>query len=418
MLAIVGIAMLYRNSPSGEPRSSGEISHEAYVWQRHWSEDVIESVTQNGSEFAALTVLAAEIKWLENSPKIFRVAPEYKTLQDLNRPIGFAIRIGSYPGPFAQEGAISEMLQSLARSIINEASIHSVPTSEVQLDFDCAESKLDEYTIWIRSIKEAIQPVNLGITALPSWLDQPQCKLLFKSADRVVLQVHSIDRPDSIDSDLMLCDPNNAKLAVNKMAKFGIPFRVALPTYTYLLAFDDRGKLSGLSAEGPRPNWPKSFQTRPLPADAILLTELVKGWKQDRPRTLQGLVWYRLPVSNDRYNWRWPTLSAVINGQNLASRLEVHAVPGQEGLYDLFLTNDGTLDYQDKIGIEITWQKQQLIASDALSEFKVSNFTQKSVSLEASEENGVLAPDETIPIGWIRLSDNDELDFQIKSNNP
>ena len=410
--------MLCRNSPSGGPRSSGVISHEAYVWQRHWSEGIIESVTQNGPEFASLTVLAAEINWIENSPNLFRVAPEYETLQDINRPIGFAIRIGIYRGPFTQQGPIIEMLQGLAQSIIKEATQHSVPISEVQLNFDCPESKLEDYTIWVRSIEEAIQPIHLGITALPSWLDQPQCKQLFKAADRVVIQVHSIDRPDSINSDLMLCDPNRAKLTVNKMAEFGIPFRVALPTYTYLLAFDDQGKLSGLSAEGPRPNWPKSFQTRRLPADAILLTELVKAWRQDRPRTLQGLIWYRLPVSNDRHNWRWPTLRAVINGQNLASRLEVQAVPGQEGLYDLFLTNDGTLDYQDKIGIEITWQKQQLIASDALSKFRVSSFTHKSVSLEASDVNGKLAPNETIPIGWIRLSDYDELDFQIKSNNP
>jgi len=417
-LAIVGIAMLYRNSPSGGPRSSGEISHEAYVWQRQWSEGVIESVTQNGPEFASLTVLAAEINWLDSSPEIFRVPLEHKTLQDLNRPIGFAIRIGSYRGPFAQQGPISETLQGLAQSIIKEATNHSVPISEVQLDFDCPESKLDDYTIWVRSIKDAIHPINLGITALPSWLGQPHCKHLFKAADRIVLQVHSIDRPDSIDADLMLCDPNNAKLAVEKMAEFGIPFRVALPTYTYLLAFDDQGKLSGLSAEGPQPNWPKSFQTRPLPADAILLTELVKDWKQDRPQTMQGLIWYRLPVSNDRYNWSWPTLGAVIKGQNLASRLDVQAVPGHEGLYDLFLTNKGTLEYHDRIGIEISWKKQRLIASDALSKFKVSSFTHKSIRLEAPDENGKLAPDETIPIGWIRLSDNDELDFQIRSNNP
>jgi hypothetical protein len=417
-LAIVAIALLYRISPNGETRSSGAISHEAYVWQRQWSEEVIESVAQNGPEFDSLTILAAEINWVEDSPTIYRVAPEYKTLEALNRTIGFAIRMGSYRGPFAQEGPISEMLQGLARSFIKEATKYSVPISEVQLDFDCPESKLDDYTIWVNSVKKAIHPINLGITALPSWLDHPQCKHLLKAADRVVLQVHSIDRPDSMNSKLMLCDPNNAKLAVEKMAEFGIPFRVALPTYTYLLAYDGEGTLSGLSAEGPQPNWPKSFQTRPLQADANLLTELVKDWKQDRPQSLQGLIWYRLPVSSDRYNWQWPTLRAVINGQNPTSRLEVHAVPSSKGLYDLFLTNNGTLDSQDNIAVEIAWQKQRLIASDSLSKFKVSSFTHKSVRLETPDEKGTLAPNESIPIGWIRLSDYDELDFQIKSNNP
>ena len=417
-LLFIGTAMLCLESPSGGTRSSGEISHEAYVWQRQWSEGVIESVAQNGSELTGLTVLAAEINQLDLSPEIFRVALDYKTLQSVNRPISFAIRIGSYRGLFAQEDPISEMLQNLAQSIITEATEHSVPILEVQLDFDCPESKLNDYVIWVRTVKETIQSINLGITALPSWLDQPSCKHLFKAADRIVLQVHSIDRPDSINSGSMLCDPNKAKLAVNKMAEFGIPFRVALPTYTYLLAYNEQGKLSGLSAEGLRPNWPKSFQTRPLKANAILLAELVKDWKQDRPRTLQGLIWYRLPVSNDRYNWRWPTLRAVINGRNLASRLKVHAVQGAEGLYDLFLTNRGTLENQNKIDVEITWKNQQLIASDALSKFNVSSFTHRSIRLETSDEDGNLAPDETIPIGWIRLSDYDELDFQIKSNNP
>jgi hypothetical protein len=41
-----------------------------------------------------------------------------------------------------------------------------------------------------------------------------------------------------------------------------VPFRVALPTYGYVLAFDRNDKFIRLSAEGPAKEWPDGAQLR------------------------------------------------------------------------------------------------------------------------------------------------------------
>jgi len=65
-----------------------------------------------------------------------------------------------------------------------------------------------------------------------------------------VLQVHSLERPKDINTRFELCDSKAARRAVDLAGKVGVPFRVALPTYGYLIAFDSEGKYLGLSGRG------------------------------------------------------------------------------------------------------------------------------------------------------------------------
>ena len=64
-----------------------------------------------------------------------------------------------------------------------------------------------------------------------------------------MLQVHSLERPKNFDAPFTLCDANAARRAVTWAAKIGVPFRVTLPTYGYLVAFAPGGQFVGLSAE-------------------------------------------------------------------------------------------------------------------------------------------------------------------------
>lgn len=79
------------------------------------------------------------------------------------------------------------------------------------------------------------------ITALPAWLNQPAFKRLISAVDDYVLQVHSLERPNSPEAAFTICDPAAARRAVERAAQFAVPFRVALPTYGYAIAYDRQG---------------------------------------------------------------------------------------------------------------------------------------------------------------------------------
>ena len=296
------------------PHVSGPLRQEVYVWQRAWTKPVRDAVTQHATNFAALAVLRAEISWTTNrQPQLTRANVDYETLARLRRPVGFALRIGTYAGPFTND-AVATFITATAARLVAEVRTNHVPLAELQIDFDCAESKLDGYRVWIEAIQRRIAPLPVTITALPSWLDSRAFRRLAAGATNYVLQVHSAVRPRSAGAPYTLCDPQAARRAVETAGRLGIPFRVALPTYGYLQAFYPNDNFLGHSAEGPRPNWPTNTLIRKVESNALELSELIRDWTAHRPATMNGVIWYRLPVASDKHNWPWPMLQDVMRG--------------------------------------------------------------------------------------------------------
>jgi len=303
------------------PHVSGPLRHEVYVWQRAWTQPVRDAVSQHATNFAEVVVLKAEVSWkADGKPQLARVAVDYETLAAMHRPVGIALRIGPYPGPFSTNDVIASFITDTASRLVAEARTNGVALAELQIDFDCAESKLDGYRIWVEAIQQRVAPLPVTITALPSWLDSRAFNRLATVATNYVLQVHSVTRPQSFDAPFTLCDPRAASRAVERAGRIGIPFRVALPTYGYVLAFDAGGKFIGLSAEGPRPNWPTNAQLREVSSNPVELSGLVRDWTASRPEAMRGVIWYRLPVATDNRNWNWPKLEAVMSGRETGSR--------------------------------------------------------------------------------------------------
>jgi hypothetical protein len=286
-------------------------------------------------------VLNAEVTWKNRQPQVVRMPLDYSILTKTPCPIGLALRIGAYPGPFSTNDTTSEFLAGLAGSLIAEARTNGLVPRELQIDFDCADSKLEGYRAWVEVLQQKVAPLPVSITALPSWLQQATFKQLAASAGGYVLQVHSLQRPRGPDVPFTLCDPAAARRAVERAAQCGIPFRVALPTYGYLTAFDADGRFLGLSAEGPGKTWPAGVQVREVHANPLELARLLQFWNTNRPATMQGVIWYRLPVSGDTLNWRWPTLGTIVAGRSPAERFRVESRRVEPGLVEISLVNDG-----------------------------------------------------------------------------
>ena len=390
------------------------LPQEVYVWQRSWSDPVRDTVRQHGNAFSNVVALRAEVTWKAKHPNIVHVPLDYGLLRELPST-GLALRIGPYPGPFLPDDEAGQTLTTLARSMVAEARTNGLPLRELQLDFDCAESKLDGYRTWVRAIRSAIRPVPLTVTVLPSWLDQRSFARLLAETDGYVLQVHSLERPRNTDSVVSLCNPAVARKAVQRAAPLKLPFRVALPTYGYVLGFDPQGQFLGLSAEGPLRSWPSGTTTRELRADPLSIAALVQFWAANRPDSMQGIIWYRLPVSDDTLNWRWPTLSAIIALRSPHESMRAESRRVEAGLVEIILANTGELDISSRLALEVRWSREsgtRLLAADGLRGFQVVEQNASALRLESRLFR--LPAGEKRVVGWVRFNSDREVQVEWK----
>ena len=435
------------------PHVSGPLRYEAYVWQRAWTEPVRNAVAQHATNFSALCLLKAEVSWKDKKPQVARVAVDYATLAGTREPFGIALRIGPYAGTFtaplgldngidgrarhsvraagsrndagahgvtrptnpqSESDAITIFLSDLAASLVAEARTNHVNPSELQIDFDCAESKLDGYRIWVEAIQRRVAPLPVTITALPSWLNASAFKRLAAVATNYVLQVHSLERPKGIHAPFTLCDPRAARRAVERAGRIGVPFRVALPTYGYVMAFDKTGKFIGLSAEGPRRNWPEGAQLREVSSDPLAMSALVQTWTASRPTAMRGVIWYRLPTIVDNFNWRWPTLGAIVASRSLREVLRVEPRRVEAGLTEVILVNVGELDLSSRLAVEVRWTGARLMAGDALRDFELADRSASAARFQTKQNSIRLPAGDFLTLGWLRFDRDCEVRCELK----
>jgi hypothetical protein len=390
------------------------LPQEVYVWQRAWTPAVRESVAEYGGAFSNVVALAAEVSWRHGKPEVVRVPLDFDALVLTKRPIGLALRIGPFSGPFTTNDAVAKMLCSLASSVVSEARTNQINLSELQLDFDCADSKLTGYRLWVETIRRQIAPVPLTITTLPSWLKQPGFRELVAASDGYVLQVHSLEKPKSFDTPFTLCDPKIALAAVEKASSLGVPFRVALPTYGYLIAFATNGQFVGLSAEGPAKSWPVNAKLREVRSDPVEMAKLVQKIAAKPPPNLHGILWYRLPTIVDNLNWRWPTLDAIVNAQLPHENVRTQWRRVEAGLVEINLVNEGELDISSRLAVEIRWQDARLVAGDGLRGFELVEGDASTARLTTRSQPLRLAAGEQRTIGWLRFNRDVEVQLEIK----
>lgn len=395
-------------------RASGAMPQEAYVWQRTWNDDVRHAVESYGPKLGGLCLLAAEVTWENGRPAVTRVAVDYAAVQRSKAPVGLALRIGPYSGPFASDDVVARLLADLVADVLREANAAGVRPTELQIDFDCPTSKLDGYRQWVTAIRRRTGDVPVVITALPAWLASRDFAPLAREAGGFILQVHSLQRP----RELVLCDPAAARRAVEQAGKVGVPFRVALPTYGYAVGLDETGRCVGVCAEGPAKDWPEGTTVREVRANAGELAELVRGWTADRPATMRGIIWYRLPTDGDVRNWRWPTLTAVMAGR--APQPELGVQSRREGsLTDVELVNRGEAEASLDVSVACHWSDAGLVSADALGGFVRSQDDDGELRWRGgrAEQLGTLPPGASRRIGWLRLDRDKEVQCDVVSNS-
>jgi hypothetical protein len=211
-----------------------------------------------------------------------------------------------------------------------------------------------------------------------------------------------------------LCDPAAALRAVERAGEFHVPFRVALPTYGYVIAFDASGRFVGLSAEGSAKSWPQDIRIREVRADPQQIAALLAAWSTNRPPSLKGVIWYRLPVADDNLNWRWPTLRAMMQSRAPHESVRAASRRVETGLVEINLVNDGELDISSRLAVEVRWQNARLVASDGLRGFQAVDEGSSALRFQTQSQSFRLPAGEQRVIGWLRFNTDREVQVEIK----
>jgi hypothetical protein len=189
---------------------------------------------------------------------------------------------------------------------------------------------------------------------------------------------------------------------------------VALPTYGYVIAFDKAGKFIGLSAEGPRRNWPEGAQLREVFTDPLAMAALVQGWAASRPAAMRGVIWYRLPVIVDNFNWRWPTLGAIVAARSPREAIRVETRRVEAGLVEINLVNEGELDISSRLAVEVRWTNTRLVAGDALRDFELADRSLSAARFQTKSQPCRLPAGERLALGWLRFDNDCEVRCELK----
>ncbi len=424
-LALIALAVLVGaalHRPSRPVlRVSGQMDQGVYLWQRDWTANVRDSLTWSAQHFGRVCLLAAEIEWREPKPVITYPQIDTDLLCRLQAEhgvaIALAVRIGSYSGPFAADAPAGRVVLDTIHRVIASARAGGLSFDEIQIDFDCADARLDGYRLWLKAMRLEVGDARLTFTALPSWLNERAFARLADSADGFVLQVHSLPPPRGAEVLPPLCDPILARRAVDRAAALGRPFQVALPTYSYLLAYGPDHRLLKVIADGTAGELPPGARLRRLDADPTAMADLVRGWTIDRPESLVGITWYRLPVAGEVLNWDRRTLAAAAAGAVHGPDLRLRVERVEPGLREVQLRNEGDADGSHLATIRLTWRDGRLIAFDGLNGFTTQPGEANELLIIPTATVNLLPlkPDQQQTIAWLRLDQDEEVTAHVAS---
>ncbi len=282
-----------------------------YVWQRHWS-DKVESAVCSELETGThdVYVLGGELDC------------EGKTVRW--REVEVPERIWRHPRVtvvFRLPVQALDHAGTVAGAVVSRATAMGV--CRVQLDADVPERMNARYAELVEGMRSRwpakAGALRLGATFLPCHLDLKGVRRVLAAIDEPVIQLHGIDVPKNRTEPWALMKRETVFRALRAARTLDGRFKMALPSYAYVLTFDEDGTFRRLHAEG----LPDGFNLPPgtirelAAPDLDLLHEIFKS-----PLRLPA-IWFRLPVRGvDRWCLARETLSLLERGERPRATVE------------------------------------------------------------------------------------------------
>lgn len=325
-----------------------------YIWQRCWDSDKSKIAKASDRE---LFPLAMEYSLVNGKTRLERVDVPREILDAGN--VTPVIRVHA--------GLLSKLTPEKLSSDIKQ-----LKSKRIQLDIDCPENKLLEYSSYIDGLKKFIPEMELSITVLPCHLRHKEFKALAEKVSYYVLQIHGLYLPETVNDECILMKHDVSLKAIQEARNIGHPFRVAIPSYSYQLLFEKKsGRLKGIYQDFTGPE-NTSYKARLTPLDYNMLHDIISM------KPSLSLIWFRMPFQGERFNLDMKTITALENG--LIPEPECNVFFTRENSrIDLFVKAEALLSNQ-RVNINITW-------TNKLGESELFNGT---VNISDNKDFGIL----------------------------
>lgn len=325
-----------------EPTPSPPLQQSVYVWQRDWTSAVHDAVAVIPPDVSSVMVLVGELHMVGQSFAIDAASVAWNVFDTTHAQVIPVLRATISLDAALANGQVTDavaLIASFVNTLHADASAAGVMLEGLQLDYDCPTAKLGRYAELLRKLRAALPGTKLTITGLPTWLNSAELRAVLQSVESWVLQVHSFERPHHIGEDLRICRDDLVAEYVGQAARLGFSFYVALPTYGYEVVFDETGDFVTLAAEGGNRQWPPSYSVRHVRSSPQAMARLVSEWQDERPPSMRGIAWFRMPVASDRLNWSWPMLVDVMQGTPATPELVAEVRHPDSGLAEIWIRN-------------------------------------------------------------------------------
>jgi hypothetical protein len=229
-------------------------------------------------------------------------------------------------------------------------------------------------------------------------MHSPDLPGLLAEVDEAVLQVHSVMSPKK-----GLFDPATAYKWVQEWsARSAVPFRVALPTYWSRVTWNDAGQVMAIESEVTRNGTDGAGQE--LFVEPGEVSSFVARLRNNPPRHLKGIAWFRLPSSEDRRAWNAHTWHAVMEGRPLPPTLPTILVKTEySGVRDVYLENHS--DMAGRLPAKVSISARGCEFADAMPPYTLVR-QEDSLQFRLKSREVLRAGQEKL-VGWVRCAGNE-----------
>jgi hypothetical protein len=376
---------------------------EFYVWQRAWIPETQASIVRAVEYANGFMILAGEIDVKEKHLNFSPIHIKWEALSIPRISVTLVFRIRTPVSSFLSDNKIKKVGTFLTKhfnKIIKEAHSKGVQIVGVQLDYDCPTSRLTDYRKLLTYLITHHPKWIWSITTLPTWLSHADFKKLVARLNYFVLQVYTFERPEQLGDDIAIVHTTQVYNYIKQVSNIKTPYYLALPTYGYAVIFDEYGRFVGLEAETPSHQWPPTYSIKEVMSQPAEIVPIITRLKAYHPKSMLGIVWFRLPVDGDIHNWSWSTLVAVMNGELPLITYQAEVRKSHNGLYDVWVTNAKDSDYLGRIDITIKQTGCRIVAKDTLRGFSKKVSQNGSIHILTGK---LPTPSEQVMVAWYNV---------------